>query len=91
MENEIAAYELFDNNHRLFPEERKISSKCLGHLTKNGRIIGVLLEKKKGAHASLDDLATCEATLRQIHKIGLVHGNVSRYNFRFDKAHVWWS
>jgi hypothetical protein len=63
------------------PNEPPIAPTFLGHLTENGRRIGFLLEKIEGHYASLADLAGCEAALRRLHGIGLLHGDTSRYNF----------
>lgn len=86
MENETNAHELFDEHRRLRdPDEAKVAPEFLGHVTENGRIMGVLLEKKEGVFASIEDLAICEAAVRQVHKMGLVHGDVNRYNFLVDR------
>jgi len=43
--------------------------------------MGFLLEKIEGRSASFQDLSVCETTLGKLHKLGLVHGDVNRYNF----------
>ena len=58
----------------------------LGHLTENGRIIGLLLENIDGTFASSENLMDCERTLRSLHGIGLIHGDVNRYNFLVDTS-----
>ncbi|KAJ0120725.1 alpha-galactosidase a [Diaporthe amygdali] len=63
---------------------RPIAPEILGHLTENGRVIGFLMEKVEGRFACLDDLPRCEALLRRLHSLGdlgLVHGDINRYNF----------
>jgi RIO-like serine/threonine protein kinase len=39
------------------------------------------LEKIEGRPASFQDLSVCEAALGKLHELGLVHGDVNRYNF----------
>jgi RIO-like serine/threonine protein kinase len=56
----------------------------LAHLTENGRVIGMLLEKVDGDFASMDNITGCEAALRDLHRMGMVHGDVNRYNFIVD-------
>jgi RIO-like serine/threonine protein kinase len=53
----------------------------LAHVHENGRIVGFLLEKIERRSASLQDLSVCEAALGKLHELGLVHGDVNRYNF----------
>lgn len=65
--------------------EPRIVPRVLGHLTEVGRVMGILLERLDGEFASADDLPACSSTIRRLHEIGLVHGNVNRYNFIVDK------
>ncbi|KAI0867400.1 alpha-galactosidase A [Hypoxylon argillaceum] len=58
-----------------------LAPRFLAHVHENGRIVGFLLEKIEGRSASIQDLSVCEAALRKLHKLGLVHGDVNRYNF----------
>lgn len=53
----------------------------LGHLLENGRAIGFVLERVQGRHASISDLAQCEAAVRRLHRIGILHGDLNRHNF----------
>ncbi|KAI1271329.1 alpha-galactosidase A [Xylaria sp. FL0933] len=53
----------------------------LAHVHENGRIVGFLLEKIEGRSASSQDLSVCETALRKLYELGLVHGDVNRYNF----------
>lgn len=53
----------------------------LAHLTQNGHVIGILLEKLEGRHASLDDLPLCIRALRQLHDLEIVHGDINPFNF----------
>lgn len=60
----------------------------LGHVHENGRVMGLLLEKVEGRFASIDDIGKCKAALQQLHKLGLRHGDVNRYNFLVDADRV---
>ncbi|KAF2964766.1 hypothetical protein GQX73_g8802 [Xylaria multiplex] len=62
----------------------------LGHLTENGRVMGFLMEKLEGRFACLDDLTQCAALLKRLHglgDLGLVHGDVNRYNFIVEECY----
>lgn len=85
IENETWAYWVLDEYQRRHPNESSPCPKFIGHLTENGRRMGLLLEKKEGVKASLEDLESCECALRKLHSMGLVHGDVNRYNFIIDK------
>lgn len=58
-----------------------MAPRFLAHVHENGRIIGFLLEKIEGRSASFQDLSACETALGKLHELGLVHGDVNRYNF----------
>ncbi|KAF2122498.1 hypothetical protein BDV96DRAFT_608531 [Lophiotrema nucula] len=58
-----------------------LAPRFLGHVQENGRVMGFLIEKIDGRAASLHDRNVCETALRRIHGMGLVHGDVNRYNF----------
>ncbi|OBT78108.1 hypothetical protein VF21_02673 [Pseudogymnoascus sp. 05NY08] len=45
------------------PGDPVIAPVFLGHMTENGRVIGMLLEKLEGDFASMDDLPACRKTL----------------------------
>lgn len=62
----------------------KISPQVLGHFTESERVIGLLLEKLDGRCASAADLLKCTEALKRLHRIGLTHGDVNRYNFIID-------
>lgn len=38
------------------------------------------IEKIEGRPASFHDLSICETALEKLHELGLVHGDVNRYN-----------
>lgn len=73
IEQETRAYQLLEG-HGLAP-------RFLAHVHENGRIMGFLLEKIEGRSASIQDLSACETALGKLHELGLVHGDVNRYNF----------
>lgn len=79
-------YETLAKHRSECPDEPPIAPAVLGHLTEQGRTIGFLLEKVEGNFASLADLAKCEAALRRLHGIGLIHGDANRYNFIVDAS-----
>ncbi|KAI0515410.1 alpha-galactosidase A [Xylaria bambusicola] len=67
-----------------------IAPEFLGHLTENGRVIGFLMEKLEGRCAGPGDLAPCAALLKRLHglgDLGLVHGDVNRYNFVVNEGY----
>jgi len=73
--HETWAYSILDHDYQQNTNSTRIAPKFLGHLTENGRVIGMLLEKLEGEFASIDDLPACSATLLKLHNIGLVHGD----------------
>ncbi|KAK4502976.1 hypothetical protein PRZ48_006403 [Zasmidium cellare] len=79
--NETEVYYLLDQHQRKHLHQRPISPRFLAHLTENGRVVGMLLEKLEGRHASIDDLQSCLDTLKRFHELRLVHGDVNRHNF----------
>lgn len=83
IERETAAYRKLAR-HR--DEQPPVAPEFLGHLTENGRVMGLLLQKVDGERACLDDLPDCEALLRRVHGLGMVHGDVNRHNFVVDRA-----
>ncbi|KAI9753683.1 MAG: hypothetical protein M4579_005035 [Chaenotheca gracillima] len=58
-----------------------IGPKFLGHITEEGRVIGFLLEKVVGRHAETKDLERCQRVVARLHGLGLVHGDLNKYNF----------
>ncbi|KAK4179774.1 hypothetical protein QBC36DRAFT_343483 [Triangularia setosa] len=73
IERETRAYQLLEGSG--------LAPRFLGHVHESGRIVGFLLEKIEGRSASFQDLSVCETALGKLHKMGLVHGDVNRYNF----------
>ncbi|KAJ9142580.1 Lipopolysaccharide kinase (Kdo/WaaP) family protein [Coniochaeta hoffmannii] len=86
IERETWAYSIIARHHSQHPNESPITPDFLGHLTENGRTMGFLLQKVDGESACVDDLASCEALLRRLHRLGLIHGDVNRHNFLIDRV-----
>ncbi|KAK3293672.1 alpha-galactosidase A [Chaetomium fimeti] len=78
IEQETRAYQLLEGSG--------LAPRFLAHVHENGRIMGFLLEKTEGRPASFQDLSTCETALGKLHELGLVHGDVNRYNFLVTEA-----
>lgn len=84
IERETRIYQLL---HRTPAED--LAPRFLGHLHEGGRVMGFLLEKIQGrTHASIEDLHDCESALKRFHALGLIHGDVNRYNFLVGKNSV---
>ncbi|KXT08084.1 hypothetical protein AC579_10449 [Pseudocercospora musae] len=81
IDRETWAYSVLDRYQRQNSQSCRIAARFLGHLTENDRVMGILLEKLEGQYASVGRLEACEEALRSFHKMGLVHGDVNRYNF----------
>jgi hypothetical protein len=86
IERETWAYSIVAGHRGQHPDESPITPDFLGHLTEDGRTMGFLLQKVDGESASVNDLAGCEALLRRLHRLGLIHGDVNRHNFLIDPA-----
>lgn len=80
IENETKAYQLL--------EGLGVAPRFLAHIHEEGRVMGFLLEKVDGRSASIQDLEACQAVLQKFHGLGLVHGDVNRYNFLITKDGV---
>ena len=86
MERETWAYSVLASQQDPDGSSPRVAPDFLGHLTENGRVMGILLQKVDGEPACIDDLPRCEALLRRLHRLGLVHGDVNRYNFVVDRG-----
>ena len=84
MENESRVYEAIEDECHRQPSWDKFVPQVIAQLTEHGRTVGVLLQKLNGRYASLRDLRSCEDALRRLHALGIVHGDVNRYNFVVD-------
>ncbi|GAB1197577.1 hypothetical protein BDV32DRAFT_160991 [Aspergillus pseudonomiae] len=62
-------------------ENTGLAPRFLGHIHEHGRVIGILLEKLEGHEANIEDLSACVSVLKKLHSIGILHGDVNRYNF----------
>ena len=85
-QNETRAYSIISQYHRKYPDVPPIAPRFLGHLIKNGRAMGILLEKIDEDSASMEDLAGCEEVVGKIHAMWLIHGDVNRYNFIIGRS-----
>jgi tRNA A-37 threonylcarbamoyl transferase component Bud32 len=48
--------------------------------------MGLLLENVDGRFASTDDQSKCEEAIRRLHGMGLIHGDINRYNFLIESS-----
>ncbi|KJZ76158.1 hypothetical protein HIM_04614 [Hirsutella minnesotensis 3608] len=80
IEQETRAYQLLKNS--------ELAPRFLAHVHENGRVMGFLLEKIEGRSASVQDLEVCKAAVEKLHKRGLIHGDVNRYNFLVTESGV---
>ncbi len=57
-------------------------TKFLGYIfgEEPNRVIGFIIEEVIGRHPGIADLDTCEAALRKLHKAGIAHGDLNKYN-----------
>ncbi|KAK6496140.1 hypothetical protein TWF481_002164 [Arthrobotrys musiformis] len=58
-----------------------IGPQFLGHLTEDGRVIGFLMEKLEGRHATIADLPACKEVVGRLHALGILHGDLNKHNF----------
>ncbi|PVH88873.1 alpha-galactosidase A [Cadophora sp. DSE1049] len=85
VENETRVYEKLENERIKHPDLATISPAFFGLLTENGRPMGMLLEKLEGRRAGIEDLSACEAVLKRLHVVGVLHGDLNRHNFVVDE------
>lgn len=62
-------------------ENTGLAPRFIGHVHEHGRVIGFMLQKLQGREANIQDLSSCQAALQRLHDIGILHGDVNRYNF----------
>jgi len=43
--------------------------------------MGFLIEKIDGNNGEIGDLEACESIVKHLHSLGIVHGNLNKYNF----------
>ncbi|KFY73187.1 hypothetical protein V499_06713 [Pseudogymnoascus sp. VKM F-103] len=58
---------------------------CLGFIgyvyeEEKSRVVGFLMEELYGRHPDIGDLGACEDTVEQLHGVGVVHGDLNKYN-----------
>ena len=73
IETETAIYQAIDG-HGIGPA-------FLGHLVEHGRVMGFLIEKIDGGNGEIGDLEACESIVKRLHSLGIVHGDLNKYNF----------
>lgn len=62
-------------------DESRITPSVLGHVTEEGRVIGLLLERVKGDHATIAGLDVYKAIIHKLHRVGIYYRDPYRYNF----------
>ena len=77
MDDECTAYQWIEGHD--------IGPKFLGHITEEGRVIGFLIERVAdndgdARHATPADLEACLETLNKLHDLGILHGDLVKYN-----------
>jgi hypothetical protein len=74
IESEARAYHIIDGHD--------IGPRFVGHLTENGRVMGILMEYIPDTkHGTVTDLGVCAAVLRRLHKFKVLLGDTNRNNF----------
>jgi hypothetical protein len=74
LEDKTTAYEWIDGHG--------IGPRFLGHLTEDNRVIRFLMERITNAqHAGPNDLTAYQQTLCRLHRLGVRHSNINRFNF----------
>lgn len=48
-------------------------------------MIGFLIEHVVGRYAEFSDLPACQEVVRRLHRLGILHGDLSRNNFLINK------
>jgi hypothetical protein len=73
---EVKAYHAFACHHSL------LAPKLLGYVYEepHDRVVGFLFEKISGRRPGIADLELCENALRELHKLGIIHGDLNRDN-----------
>jgi RIO-like serine/threonine protein kinase len=47
--------------------------------------MGMLIEKLEGRMARIEDISACEAIVRWLYTLGIVHGDLNKHNFVVDE------
>jgi tRNA A-37 threonylcarbamoyl transferase component Bud32 len=85
VENETRVYEKLEKDKIEYPDLPAISPAFVGHLTEDGRVMGMLIEKLECRMACIEDISACETVVRRLHTLGIVHGDLNKHNFVVDK------
>jgi predicted Ser/Thr protein kinase len=80
VETETVIYQVI-NGHGIGPS-------FLGHLVEHDRVMGFLVEKIEGRPGRIADLGACQAAVERLHSLGVVHGDLNRYNFVISPSGV---
>lgn len=77
LEHELSIY------HYLEEHEFKWMPHLRGYAFENepSRVVGFLIDEIPGRAANIEDLEACTAVIRRLHDVGVVHGDIRRYNF----------
>lgn len=68
--------------------DQDIGPEFLGYLTEEGRVIGFLISKLEGRHAMISDLPACQSFIQRLHGLGILHGDLNRYNMLVSEEGV---
>ncbi|KAI1466307.1 alpha-galactosidase A [Daldinia caldariorum] len=71
-------------DYRPLGRRSDVAPKYLGHIHEEGKVNGFPLEKVEGRSAGSDDLEICEVALRELHSLGILHGDCNRHNLIID-------
>jgi hypothetical protein len=63
--NETRVYEKLEKDKIKYPDLVAISPAFLGHLTEDGRVMGMHIEKLEGRMARIEDILACEDVVRR--------------------------
>ncbi|KAG4413853.1 hypothetical protein IFR04_012997 [Cadophora malorum] len=85
--NEIGHY-VAETQAYSWIDGHNIGPKFLGYLTEDGRVIGFLIESVEGRHATVSDLDACKAIVRELHGLGILHGDLNKHNFLISERGV---
>jgi tRNA A-37 threonylcarbamoyl transferase component Bud32 len=85
VENETRVYEKLEKDKIRHPDLATTSPAFFGHLIEDERVMGMLIEKLEDRRAHIKDISAFEAIVRQLHILGIIHGDLNRHNFVVDK------
>jgi hypothetical protein len=80
LSTEVKAYSILQAHHSA------LAPKFLGYVyeEEDNRVIGFLMEVLHGSHPQSRDQQVCEAAIQQLHGIGIVHGDLNKYNILIE-------